>query len=38
MFKKGSMQEGPQVEKCPIAIKFLVTFVIVMGVSNNRRC
>ena len=29
------MQEGPWVEKCPIAIKFLATYVIVMGVSNN---
>ena len=28
------MQEGPQVEKCPIAIQFLGTYVIVMDVSN----
>ncbi len=29
------MQEGPPVEKCPIAIQFLGTYVIVMGVSNR---
>ena len=28
------MQGGPEVEKCPIAIQFLGTYVIVMGVSN----
>ena len=28
------MQEGPRVEKCPIAIQFLGKYVIVMGVSN----
>ena len=28
------MQEGPRVEKCPIAIQFLGTYVIVVGVSN----
>ncbi len=33
--KKGCMQEGPRIEKCPIAIKFLSTYVIVMGVSNH---
>ena len=34
-FKKGSMQERPRVEKCPIAIQFLATYVTVMGVSNH---
>ncbi len=29
------MQEGPQVKKCPIAILFLATYVIVMSVSNH---
>ena len=29
------MQQGPRVEKCPIAIQFLATYVIVMGVSNH---
>ncbi len=28
------MQEGPRIKKCPIAIQFLDTYVIVMGVSN----
>ncbi len=28
------MQEGPRVKKCPIAIQFLGTYVIVMSVSN----
>ena len=28
------MQEGPLVEKCPIAIQFLGTYVIVMGVTD----
>ncbi len=28
------MQQGPQVEKFPIAIQFLAIYVIVMGVSN----
>ncbi len=32
-FKKPCMQEGPQVEKCPLAIRFLGTYVIVMGVT-----
>ncbi len=32
--KKHCMQEGPRVEICPIAIQFLGTYVIVMGVSN----
>ena len=27
------MQEGPRVEKCPIAIKFWGTHVIAMGVT-----
>ena len=31
------MQGGPRVEKCPIVIKFLATYVIVMGVSNHSR-
>ena len=31
------MQEGPRVEKYPIAIQFLATYVIVMGVSNHSR-
>ncbi len=34
MFKKHYMQERPRVEKCLIAIQFLGTYVIVMGVSN----
>ncbi len=29
------MQEVPRVEKCPIAIQFWGTYVIVMGVSKN---
>ena len=29
------MQEGPRVEKCPIAIQFVGTYVIVMGVSSK---
>ncbi len=29
-FKKGCMQHGPRAEKCPIAIQFLATYVIVM--------
>ncbi len=29
------MQEGPRFEKFPIAIQFLATYVIVMGVSNH---
>ncbi len=33
--KKGYMQEGPRVEKCPIVIQFWATYVIVMGVSNH---
>ncbi len=33
---KPCMQEGPRVEKCPIAIQFLGTYVIVMGVRNHR--
>ena len=32
------MQEGPQVEQFPIAIQFLATYVIVMGVSNHSEC
>ncbi len=28
------MQEGPQIKTCPIAIQFLGTYVIAMGVSN----
>ncbi len=28
------MQEEPRIEKYPIAIQFLGTYVIVMGVSN----
>ena len=31
--KKDYMQELSRVEKCPIAIRFLGTYVIVMGVS-----
>ncbi len=27
------MQRGPEVEKCPFAIQFLGTYVIVRGVS-----
>ncbi len=33
--KKHYMQEVPWVEKCPIVIQFLGTYVIVMGVKNN---
>ncbi len=29
---KACMQEEPRVEKCPIAIQFLATYVIVVGV------
>ncbi len=29
------MQEGPWVIKCPIAIQFLATYVIVMGLRNH---
>ncbi len=32
--KKHYMQQGPRVKKFPIAIQFLGTYVIVMGVSN----
>ena len=34
LFKKDSMQELPRIKKFPIAIQFLGTYVIVMGVSN----
>ena len=30
--KKHYMQEGPLVEKCPIAVQLFGTYVIVMGV------
>ena len=30
------MQDGPRVEKCPTAIQFLATYVIVMDVSNRQ--
>ncbi len=29
------MQGGPQIEKCPIAIQFLGTYVIVMCVTSK---
>ena len=32
VLKKPSMEEGSQVKKYPIAIQFLGTYVIVMGV------
>ena len=31
----GCMHQEPRVEQCPIAIQFLATYVIVMGVSNH---
>ncbi len=36
IFKKACMQDGPRVEKCPTAIQFLATYVIVMDVSNRQ--
>ena len=33
--KYACMQGGPAVEKCPIAIQFLGTYVIVRGVNNH---
>ncbi len=33
--KMGCMHQGPRVQQCPIAIQFLATYVIVMGVSNR---
>ena len=34
LLKKHSMQEGPRIKKWLIAIQFLGTYVIAMGVSN----
>ncbi len=35
MLNKGCVQEGHWIEKCPIAIKFLGTYVLVMGNSKH---
>ncbi len=35
LIKYACMQGGPEVEKCPIAIQFLGTYVIVRGVNNH---
>ncbi len=34
-FKTECMADWPRVEKFPIAIQFLATYVIVMGVRNH---
>ncbi len=35
LLKIGCMHQGPRVEQCPIVIRFLATYAIVMAVSNH---